>query len=322
MKKYKQYISMCLAALSSIVVLSCADDITTNGNSKQQDETSVRFTVQDVQTLKQSRAITNASGVNTADFTTHTTLIQNSSLGNIYLTETTTPGVNPVEQVTSNGTRATIITKSNLGNFSSYGFCGSADNAISTKWFENVETTKNGVLNNNGKSITWSAANPYAKFYAVYPQVKDNNMTVSFDNSKQPSITFQQKTNVTEQVDLMTACTDAIHYDASTQKAPETKIMFRHALTGIRFAVGEGLPETTITKIEIANVKNKGTYTLSNGVGEWKNLTGNETFVLDNININTKQDNNHFLTTGTSDNYLFYMIPQKANNIVLKIYLT
>lgn len=310
MKKYIQYLSMCLAALASIVVLSCADDITANGNSQQQDETSVRFTVQDVQTLKQSRAATNASGVNTADFTTHTTLIQNSSLGNIYLTETTTPGVNPVEQVTLNGTRAAIATKSNLGSFSSYAFCGSAENAISTKWFENVETTKDGVLENSSTPITWSAANPYAKFYAVYPQVKDNNMTVSFDNNKQPSVTFQQKTKVTEQVDLMTACTDAIHYDASTQKAPETKIMFRHALTGIRFAIGEGLPETTITKIEIANVKNKGTYTFSkkDGIGEWKDLTGNETFVLDGININTKKDENHFLTTGTSDNYLFYMI--------------
>ena len=55
-----------------------------------------------------------------------------------------------------------------------------------------------------------------------------------------PSVEFEIETDVRKQVDLMTACSGNVQY-ATRYQAPRTSLNFCHALTAIRFAVGQNL---------------------------------------------------------------------------------
>ena len=80
----------------------------------------------------------------------------------------------------------------------------------------------------------------------------------------------------------MTACSGHVHYSVQGT-APRTDLDFRHALTAIKFAVGQNLSiNKTISKVEIRNALSKGKYTLSDkfdGTGaKWENLSDAKTF--------------------------------------------
>ena len=62
---------------------------------------------------------------------------------------------------------------------------------------------------------------------------------------------FEIETDVRKQVDLMTACSGNVQY-ATRFQAPRTSLKFRHALTAIRFAVGQNLSfDKTIKQITL-----------------------------------------------------------------------
>ena len=133
----------------------------------------------------------------------------------------------------------------------------------------------------------------------------------------------------------MTACSGNVQY-ATRFQAPRTNLQFRHALTAIRFAVGQNLSfNKTIKDITLKNVLIKSKYTLSNnlnGAGAaWDhsgyNTRGNVT--LSNVNYNTNENPNSIVRnrsqyvnsnvtdlTQLRDNYTFYMIPQDLDGKV------
>ena len=140
-----------------------------------------------------------------------------------------------------------------------------------------MKTKSNGELYT---PIRWSIFQPWARFYAVYPS-KDsyskltiNDMT-SADNA--PSVDFTVEPNVRDQKDFMTACTGNVNY-AKQFEQPTTNLDFRHALTAIRFAVGQNLSwNKVIDKVEIRNAIMKSKYKLSNefnGTGATWDNTG------------------------------------------------
>ena len=82
-------------------------------------------------------------------------------------------------------------------------------------------------------------AEPNARFFAVYPS-KEKYSSMTINNTAtagSPNVDFTVKSNVADQVYLMTACTGDVHY-ATQGEHPTTNLNFRHALTAIRFAVG------------------------------------------------------------------------------------
>ena len=108
-------------------------------------------------------------------------------------------------------------------------------------------------------------AEPNARFFAVYPsKEKYSSMTINNTTTAgSPNVDFTVKSNVADQVDLMTACTGDVHY-ATQGEHPTTNLNFRHALTAIRFAVGQNLSwNKTIDKVEIRNAVMASKYTLS-----------------------------------------------------------
>ena len=140
-----------------------------------------------------------------------------------------------------------------------------------------------------------------------------------------PYIEFEAETEVTNQKDLMTACSGHVHYSVQGT-APRTDLDFRHALTAIKFAVGQNLSiNKTISKVEIRNALSKGKYTLSDkfdGTGaKWENLSDAKTFKLEGLAVSTNQNPNAVLTGNDGDNYTFYMIPQELTGKNITVYV-
>ena len=339
MKKtfFYQALSALFVGGMAFSAVSCADDELGENTNNGDTEAVVRFDVSDSQEDAQTRgALTRGAitpGLTDKDLDGQKLAVQSSENLDVCLIETTIEGVNPVKL--EPGTRANIVTTQKLTEFSSTGVRGTAANAINKEWFNEEKTSKEGILHNTRR---WSWLQPHGRFYAVYPESTNGSYGIKFtkpNGTAAPSLEFTVNTDVRKQVDLMTACSDNVHY-ATRFQAPRTNLQFRHALTAIRFAVGQNLSfNKTIKDITLKNVLLKSKYTLSNkldGTGAAWNHSGYNTrgdVTLSNVNYNTNENANSIVRdrskysnpnetdlTKLDDNYTFYMIPQDLDGKV------
>ena len=326
-------------ALSAFVVggmalsfASCSDDDLA-ANQGGSNDALVRFSVNDVQSeaIARGAAMTRGAitpGLGNNDLAGQKLAAHSNRNLNVCFIETAVEGVNPVKADAH--TRANIESTIS-GDFSSTGIRGVAATSILTtpEWFKAAKTKSNGELYT---PIRWSIFQPWARFYAVYPS-KDsyskltiNDMT-SADNA--PSVDFTVEPNVRDQKDFMTACTGNVNY-AKQFEQPTTSLDFRHALTAIRFAVGQNLSwNKTIDKVEIRNAIMKSKYKLSSefsGTGAaWDNTGATRgTATLSGLSVSTSQNPNATIMGNTGDNFTFYMIPQEltGNGVVAYVHFT
>ena len=321
--------TLLLAGVATLTMFSCVDNDNLNENNGDNDAL-VSFGVNDVQT----RAIAESGGtltrgainpyLSSEDLAPQKLEVKGADAENLCIIETTVEGVNPVQADAQ--TRANVI-KNITENFSASGHRGTTEANITTKpeWFYNEPTFSNGKLVTPRK---WSWAIPHARFYAVFPQVKNEYTKIKLSPETyegSPYIEFEDETDVTNQKDLMTACSGHVHYSVQGT-APRTDLDFRHALTAIKFAVGQNLSiNKTINKVEIRNALSKGKYTLSDkfdGTGaKWENLSDAKTFKLEGLAVSTNQNPNAVLTGNDGDNYTFYMIPQELTGKNITVYV-
>ena len=321
----------------AFAAVSCADDDLAEKTNNGDTEAVVRFDVSDSQEDAQTRgALTRGAitpGLTDKDLDGKKLAVQSSENLDVCLIETTVEGVNPVKL--EPGTRANITTLEKLTDFSSTGVRGTAANAINKEWFNEEKTRNNGILYN---TRSWSWLQPHGRFYAVYPESTNGSNGIKFtkpNGTAAPSLEFTVNTDVRKQLDLMTACSGNVQY-ATRFQAPRTNLQFRHALTAIRFAVGQNLSfNKTIKDITLKNVLLKSKYTLSNkldGTGAAWNHSGYNTrgnVTLSNVNYNTNENANSIVRdrskynnsnetnlTKLDDNYTFYMIPQDLDGKV------
>ena len=333
MKKtfFYQALSALFVGGMAFSAVSCADDELGENTNNGDTEAVVRFDVSDSQEDAQTRgALTRGAitpGLTDKDLDGQKLAVQSSENLDVCLIETTIEGVNPVKL--EPGTRANIVTTQKLTDFSSTGVRGTAANAINKEWFNEEKTSREGILHN---TRAWSWLQPHGRFYAVYPESTNSSNGIKFtkpNGTAAPSLEFTVNTDVRKQVDLMTACSGNVQY-ATRFQAPRTNLQFRHALTAIRFAVGQNLSfNKTIKDITLKNVLLKSKYTLSNkldGTGAAWNHTGYKTrgnVTLSNVNYTTNENANSIVRdrskynnsnetnlTKLDDNYTFYMIPQ------------
>ena len=316
----------------TLSVASCSDD-DLSSNQGGSNEALVRFSVKDVQseTIARGAAMTRGAitpGLANKDLAGQKLAAHSNRNLDVCLIETTVEGINPVKADAR--TRANIETTIG-GDFSSTGIRGVAATSILTtpEWFKAAKTKSNGELYT---PIRWSFAQPWARFFAVYPS-KDSyskltiNDMASTDNA--PSVDFTVEPNVRDQKDFMTACTGNVHY-ATQGEQPTTNLDFRHALTAIRFAVGQNLSwNKTIDKVEIRNAIMKSKYKLSNafnGAGAtWDNTGATRgTATLSGLSVSTSSNPNVTIMGNTGDNFTFYMIPQvlTGNSVTAYVHFT
>lgn len=318
------------AALSAT---SCADD-DINPNGGTDGDALVRFSINDVQEQAVSRGLEMtrgaiATGLSNADLAGGRLEAHNNAGLDVCLIETTVEGVNPIKADAR--TRADIIKTATLGDFSVSAIRGTTATSILTtpEWFHAKKTKKNGELYS---PIRWAFSQPYARFFAVYPNTESySKMTIgNTETSGSPSVDFEVEPDVRDQKDFMTACTGNVHY-ATRGVHPTTNLDFRHALTGIRFAVGQNLSwNKTIDKVEIRNAVMKSKYTLSqklDGTGAIWHIQSTDprgTAKLDGLSVSTSESPNTTIMGNAGDNFTFYMIPQvlTGNNVHAYIHCT
>ena len=339
MKKISYYtLSALFVGSIALSMVSCADDDLGNNLSDGDKEAIVQFEITDAQEEALSKYNASTRGAITAglsdkDLEGKKLEAQSNKNLNVCLIETTVEGVNPV--VTDARTRANIIDVNSFSDFSSTGLRGTNASNIKEEWFIDAKTKKNGELYTQ---IPWSWQKPYGCFFAVYPELNTykNKMKINKpDANGFPSVEFEIETDVRKQVDLMTACSGNVQY-ATRFQAPRTSLNFRHALTAIRFAVGQNLSfDKTIKQITLKNVLLKSKYVISNqydGTGaKWisTGYTSRGNATLDGLNYKTNENPNSIVRdrstfpnensgdiTKLNDNYTFYMIPQELDNKV------
>ena len=261
------------------------------------------------------------------DLTMQKLPVQGKAGAGLCLIETTLPGV-PSQLEATAQTRADITTLPNMGNFSTTAFYGSSDASLEP-WFYDEDTKKDGNL---VTPIYWDWLKNHGCFYAVYPKPDNNKIKLSpASHTGTPYVNFEVEPNVTNQKDLMTACSGTVHTDIGTMSAtaPRTDLTFRHALTAVRFKVGENLSYSKhITKVEIVGAKSKGKYTLptdKNHTGSWDatSLSAPATFTLGGdgtVSVSTSEAVNNIIVGKPGDNYVFYMIPQTLTGVQVKVY--
>ena len=316
--------SALLASGAALTAVSCADDDLDNGGTNGNGAV-VRFSVNDVQEGAISRGVMTRGaitpGLGSSDLAGGKLTAHSNRNIDVCLIETTVEGVNPVKADAH--TRANIIKTSTLGDFSASGIRGtSASTLITTpEWFHAKKTKSNGELYS---PIYWAFSQPFARFFAVSPNVESySKMTINNTAaSGSPSVEFEVDTDVKKEVDLMTACSGDVQY-ATKNVQPVTSLDFRHALTGIRFAVGQNLSwNKTIDKVELRNVLLKSKYVLSkqfNGTGAAWDHTGYSmrgNAVLSGVSVSTSANPNTTIMGNAGDNFTFYMIPQQLTGLV------
>ena len=322
--------SALLASGAALTAVSCADDLD-NGGTNGKDAV-VRFSVNDVQEGAISRGVMTRGaitpGLGSSDLAGGKLTAHSNRNIDVCLIETTVEGVNPVKSDAH--TRANIIKTSTLGDFSSSGIRGtSASTLITTpEWFHAKKTKSNGELYS---PIYWAFSQPSARFFAVYPNTESySKMTIgNTETSGSPSVEFEVDSDVKNQKDFMTACTGDVHY-ATRGVHPTTNLDFRHALTGIRFAVGQNLSwNKIIDKVEIQNAVMKSKYTLSkdfNGTGAaWDHSADTRgTATLSGVSVSTSKSPNTTIMGNAGDNFTFYMIPQvlTGKNVKVNVHCT
>ena len=317
-------LSLFLVGGIALSVTSCADDDLDNGGTNGNGAV-VRFSVNDVQEGAISRGVMTRGaitpGLGSSDLAGGKLTAHSNRNIDVCLIETTVEGVNPVKADAH--TRANIIKTSTLGDFSASGIRGTSASTllITPEWFHAKKTKSNGELYS---PIYWDFPQPSARFFAVSPNVESySKMTINNTEADgSPSVEFEVDPDVKKEVDLMTACTGDVVY-ATQGVQPTTSLDFRHALTGIRFAVGQNLSwNKTIDKVELRNVLLKSKYKLSkqfDGTGAAWDHTGYSmrgNAVLSGVSVSTNQNPNVTIMGNDGDNYTFYMIPQQLTGLV------
>ena len=316
--------SALLASGAALTAVSCADDDLDNGGTNGNGAV-VRFSVNDVQEGAISRGVMTRGaitpGLGSSDLAGGKLTAHSNRNIDVCLIETTVEGVNPVKADAH--TRAEIIKTSTLGDFSASGIRGTSASTIlaTPEWFHAKKTKSNGELYS---PIYWAFSQPSARFFAVSPNVESySKMTINNTAaSGSPSVEFEVDPDVTKEVDLMTACSGDVQY-ATQNVQPTTSLDFRHALTGIRFAVGQNLSwNKTIDKVELRNVLLKSKYKLSkqfDGTGATWDHTGYSmrgNAVLSGVSVSTSANPNTTIMGNAGDNFTFYMIPQQLTGLV------
>ena len=335
----------CLSGLTALGLTACSDNELDSTNSGQ-NGAAVTFQVTTADKQAQQAAKANPAlamtragfaeqlkmqGLTPEDLATRKIDIPGNS--KYCLIESTVAGIDDdLTNANAAGTRAKVTTTATLGKFSAIAYRGTSATSISTTpWFYNAEVNADGTLAN---TQLWSWSEPYARFYAVYPQVTTSYSKLTLapsTNTLTPYVNIEVEPTVQNQKDLMTACsgTTPIHY-ATLGTAPAVPLQFQHAMTAIRFKIGDRLSGSHhITKIEIINAMSKGKFTLPSSVqnttgasfnSAWSDVSTPATFTLDDINVSTAGHVNETIVGKDGDNFTFYMIPQSLSGLKVKVY--
>ena len=195
-------------------------------------------------------------------------------------------------------------------------------------FFYNLKAQKNSTsgIFEVTQDYYWPASNEKLWFYAYTPCDDANVVPSSQTVGGAQKVTFTVDTDITQQIDLMTAntVTTAFNSVSGATKKAEVPLTFRHELTAIRFVIGEQWLAGSIKSVAIRNVHGVGTLTIGDDVeGQsrwaWKNAVGTDVAATNSFELILNRsglegnEGDEFMDGDFSDQY-FLMIPQSFDD--------
>ena len=204
-------------------------------------------------------------------------------------------GINMHNNVDYKATRGSIISEEANNFYSSfalYGYVyGSGQTWSSVGNSTDVDGKINGIemkknvsgndyIANTNPKVYWPGASNKATFFAVAP--KDCPGASITANSGGPQITYTVPQEVSKQEDFLLAVAKDVICDG--KNAPS--LAFNHALAAIKFEEGTLTGYSSISKVEISGVKNKGTlssFETPSWTGQEINESGANTYTISDL---------------------------------------
>lgn len=217
--------------------------------------------------------------------------------------------VTTADQLTAFGVSAFLLKKTDVSVNTTPGY------------FYNLKATKSGT--DDPYTVTqdyfWPAADECLHFYAYYPYDDQNVVISAADQVGPQTIAFTVDTDVSKQVDLMTAV--AVDEATSTSVSlPTVTLPFRHELCAVSFRIAGQFPDWGgIVSVALKNVYGAGTVTPQQDAdGTWSFTGQNKTTFTAVINKSgtANLDNGKLI----DDALTFLMIPQElADDAVIEL---
>ena len=307
-------VAMQMLSLATLfMVISCAYNELGNEHDSQKEDMEITFDVRDVQDAPEAEGGTRASlPIAIPKQTYPIEKIDVEGADSLCLIETTVDGVNPVKRNSNE-----VMTRGTVKTFIDADFGLHAWRSNTNNWyFHNERVRPNGTLYN---TYRWKKNIGQLIFFPYYPYHNGADIQASSTTSPgSPYVDFTVNPNVHNQKDFM-ACYAVINYDNSGV-APTVPLYFGHALTAVKFAVGDNLSwNWTIYKVEIIGACSKARFSYDGT--EWNGQNTPQTFTLDGVSLSTAKAVNSEIT---GPNHTFLMIPQQltGKGIKAKIYFT
>lgn len=138
-----------------------------------------------------------------------------------------------------------------------------------------------------GSPRKWPGNGHSLRYVGYLPATSGSISSVATIGAKGvPSLKWSTNTTVANQEDLMTAVSPVSNYGTNNGRI---KMPFRHALTCVKFALGNGFPAgAVIDKIEVMGVAREGTLWIEENALRWDvDATTRTTFTMSNIGFAT-----------------------------------
>lgn len=173
-----------------------------------------------------------------------------------------------------------------------------------------VPVSQSGSVWSPQSTYYWPGKNYKMRFYAYAPKDAEFELSEQSTSIKGAFIKYEVPADVTRQKDLLVAKSDEYPGDS---KNP-INLQFKHALTAVKFVVGNDMNAGTIRKVALRNIHSAGKYYIESG--ETELLTGTGT-VKDFERILEKHVDSNPGTAITEDSLTFMLPPQELPDSAL-----
>ena len=153
-----------------------------------------------------------------------------------------------------------------------YVYTGAWSDALTPDYMYNVEITEASGW--TATDYNWPGRGKKIRFFAYAPYGAEGAVLSAQQTAGAPTITYTTPSAVADQKDLLVAA--PAEMDGASAPDKTAALTFGHALTAVRFTVGDDMMAGRITKVTLKNVYGKAVYDM--GTAQWSGFTSSSSF--------------------------------------------
>jgi len=300
--------------LTAVFITSCTENIDNSQEQNANGKLPITFTIDDSQDWNQKdtdEIMTRAIGKSVVKSNTTAMTTDDGCLSGLFIHASTTDGVNNTQFKLEKSTRGEAKTDLQESfNVIAYEY---GNNEI---WGNQPVSWTDVAAYNAGKwsmnERYWPTGTNVTRFVGYAPTDMPNLIVPAIGDTGEPRMTLTVPTAISNQKDLMVAFTGPTTFGTEGGKA---YLHFKHALTCVKFAVGEYLNAgDEIKSIILRKIAKTGTLTIGNSLTWNADADSRDDFFMTDINFNVLGSNTGAIIAPSGSNgelqTTMLMIPQ------------